>query len=393
MSRFTYAALGDLCDVSIGRTPRRSESRYWGGPHPWATIRDLDGTTLMATAQGITDCAVDEVMPKPVEPNTLLFSFKLTIGKMAFAGRPMHHNEAIAALPVRNPKVLDPEFLFYALKAGSHVEGTNHAVLGKVLNKRKVEEIEIPLPSLDEQRRIVGILNRAAKIERLRVRARDLMGEFIPALLVKMFGGQDQIGVRYPCVPLREIAEIKSGVTKGRRIDAADAVEVPYLRVANVQDGYLNLDEIKTITIRRGEERKYALAPGDLVMTEGGDPDKLGRAAVWHGELNYCAHQNHVFRVRPNTEVVLTDYLRDVAGSAYGKAYFLSVAKRTTGIACINKTQLGAFSVPLPAIESQALYAKTVATSQDIVLVSESAEHQIAVLNASLMSRLLEVTA
>ncbi len=155
------AALGDLCDVNIGRTPPRKESRYWGGTHPWATIRDLDGSTLMSTAQGITDDAVNEVMPIPVEPDTLLFSFKLSIGKMAFAGRSMYHNEAIAALPIRNCKALDREFLFYALKAKTHEEGANDAVLGKVLNKRKVEEIQIPLPPLDRQRRFAEVAGKA----------------------------------------------------------------------------------------------------------------------------------------------------------------------------------------------------------------------------------------
>ena len=390
MNGYSCAALGELCEVSIGRTPRRSESRYWGGPHPWATIRDLDGGTLTTTEQGITDVALSEVMPEPVEPNTLLFSFKLSIGKMAIAGRSMHHNEAIAALPIRNPNVLDREFLFHALKAKAHDVGANHAVLGKVLNKRKVQEIKIPLPTLEEQRRIVGILNRAAKIERLRAQAAETLREFVPALFVKMFGDQDQIGVKFRCLPLRETAVIVSGATKGRKINPADAIEVPYLRVANVQDGFLNLSEIKTLTIRRGEERKFALAPGDLVMTEGGDPDKLGRAAVWNGELVYCAHQNHVFRVRPHTEVVLTDYLREIVGSAYGKAYFISVAKRTTGIASINKSQLGDFPVPVPPVSRQALYAATIQRFREIALAGSFAATSSAALTASLMNRLLD---
>ena len=383
--------LRELCNVSIGRTPRRNEPRYWGGPHPWATIRDLNGTTLMATAQGITDDALHEVMPRPVEPNTLLFSFKLSIGKMAFAGRRMHHNEAIAALPIRNPDVLDREFLFYALKARTHDGDTNHAVLGRLLNKRKVENILIPVPPLDEQRRIVGILNRAAKIEALRRRAAERLREFVPALFVKMFGDERQVAVRFPSMPLREAAAIASGATKGRRVDSADAVEVPYLRVANVQDGFLALDEIKTITIRRGEEQQYALAPGDLVMTEGGDLDKLGRAAIWNGELDYCAHQNHVFRVRPCAGVVLSDYLRDLAGSAYGKAYFLSIAKRTTGIASINKSQLGGFRVPVPPLGLQRRYAETVEAARAVACVGESSARIAAALRASLLHGLLVV--
>ena len=215
----------------------------------------------------------------------------------------------------------------------------------------------------------------------------------MPALFVKMFGDDIQIAGRFPRLPLREAAAIASGATKGRRIKSVDAVEVPYLRVANVQDGFLALDEVKTITIRRGEEQHYALAPGDLVMTEGGDPDKLGRAAVWNGELDYCAHQNHVFRVRPRVEVVLTDYLRDVIGSAYGKAYFLSIAKRTTGIASINKTQLGGFPVPVPPLDLQRRYTETVEAAHGIMGATTGATVSAAAVSASLAHRLLELRA
>ena len=124
-------------------------------------------------------------------------------------------------------------------------------------------------------------------------------------------------------------------------------------------------------------------------MTEGGDSDKLGRAAVWNGELSYCAHQNHVFRVRPNPKVVLTDYLRDIAGSAYGKAYFISIAKRTTGIASINKTQLGSFPVPVPPIKLQHRYARLVDDVCCVADTADTAADRIARLNASLMSCLL----
>ncbi len=238
----------------------------------------------------------------------------------------------------------------------------------------------------------MDILNRAARIEILRRRATAHLREFVPALFVQMFGDNNEIGCRFPCVPLREMAEIASGATKGRRIAAADSVEVPYLRVANVQDGSLTLDEIKTIKIRRGEEQKYALTPGDLVMTEGGDLDKLGRAAVWNGELAYCAHQNHVFRVRPSADVVLTDYLRDVAGSTYGKAYFLSVAKRTTGIASINKAQLGGFPVPVPPLGLQRCYVETVKSVRAIAQVCESSTRIATALMASLVSELFRTS-
>ena len=309
------------------------------------------------------------------------------VGTPDFAGR--CSTELVPLLPRRS---VDRDFLAYLLRRRETVAFVMSSVAGSRMPRadmRVLMSMRVPLPPLEEQRRIVDILNRAARIERLRARADGAVREFVPALFVKMFGDCSEIGRRFPCLPLQDAAAIASGATKGRKIDAADSVEVPYLRVANVQDGFLTLDEIKTITIRRGEEQQYALAPGDLVLTEGGDQDKLGRGAVWNGELPYCAHQNHVFRVRPCADVVLTDYLRDVVGSAYGKAYFLSVAKRTTGIASINKTQLGGFPVPVPPLGLQHRYAETAEAARTAARVGESSTRTATALMASLMFQLL----
>lgn len=254
-------------------------------------------------------------------------------------------------------------------------------------------QLKMPLPPLEEQRRIVDILNRAASIERLRARASTQLRALIPALFIRMFGGAHEIAERFTTRPLKAVASIGSGATKGRKIDPNGAIDVPYLRVANVQDGFLNLDEIKTITIRAGEEQKYALEPGDLVMTEGGDPDKLGRAAIWRGEIPYCAHQNHVFRVRPDGRQVLSDYLRAVVGSKYGKAYFLRVAKQTTGIASINKTQLGNFPVPVPPMELQERFAALVDRISAAERLLERSASEAQALSRALMSRLFDPSA
>ncbi len=171
----------------------------------------------------------------------------------------------------------------------------------------------------------------------------------------------------WPRQPLSAVAEVISGVAKGRNLGPGEAVELPYMRVANVKDGYLDLDEVKTIEIKRSEVEKLLIRPGDLLMTEGGDPDKLGRAALWAGEIEACVHQNHVFKVRSDRACVSPAYLRTLAGSAYGKAYFLSVAKKTTGIASINKTQLNAFPVPLPPLPLQQAFERRVQAVESIL--------------------------
>jgi type I restriction enzyme S subunit len=169
-----------------------------------------------------------------------------------------------------------------------------------------------------------------------------------------MNGGTGLLGLEnYPIVPLEELCDLCSGITKGRKIDSTVTVEVPYMAVANVQDGSLKLDNVKKIEATPEEIHRYRLLPGDLLLTEGGDPDKLGRGAIWNGEITSCIHQNHIFRARKASEYVDMEYLAHLVSSPYGKQYFLRQSKQTTGIASINMGQLKRFPVPLPPLEEQ----------------------------------------
>ena len=214
-------------------------------------------------------------------------------------------------------------------------------------------EHEIPLPCPIEQHRIVEILDEADRLRRLRREADAKAARILPALFLKMFGDPATNPRGWPTANLETVSEIISGATKGRQLNGVKTVELPYMRVANVKDGYLDLSSIKTITVRIDEVNKYCLRSGDLLMTEGCDPDKLGRTAIWSGEIETCLHQNHIFKVRVKREIVLPEYLCELIGSSYGKAYFLGVAKKTTGIATINRTQLGRFPVLIPSISLQ----------------------------------------
>lgn len=152
---------------------------------------------------------------------------------------------------------------------------------------------------------------------------------------------------------LDQCATIQTGVSKGRKTNEEELVSVPYLRVANVQDGYLDLSEIKEIQVRPQEVARYALQPGDVLLTEGGDFDKLGRGFVWNGELPECIHQNHVFAVRVDQSQLDPHFFAYQAQSPHGKQYFLSVAHKTTNLACINTTKLKAFPVRVPPLSEQ----------------------------------------
>jgi len=221
------------------------------------------------------------------------------------------------------------------------------------LNCGDVENLVLPLPPLPEQRRIAAILDKADAIRRKREEGIRLTEELLRSTFLEMFGDP----TTNPVKPLAEVAAVVSGVTKGRKLNGR-AVNVPYLRVANVQDGYLNLDEIKTIEALPEEVEDLALQRGDIVMTEGGDYDKLGRGAIWNADIPNCIHQNHVFRVRVDRTVLVPDYFAALLRTSHAKAYFLRCAKKTTNLASINMTQLKGLPVPIPPIDTQHKFEK-----------------------------------
>ncbi|KPQ00273.1 MAG: type I restriction enzyme, S subunit [Rhodobacteraceae bacterium HLUCCA12] len=230
-----------------------------------------------------------------------------------------------------------------------------------------VAESLIPLPPLEEQRRIAGILDAADALRRCRREALALLDTLPGAIFAEMFGdrlyGPDRAT---DTVPLAEVAHIQSGITKGRRLKSGEKTEeTAYLAVANVQDKRLDLSNVKMIEATEKERERYALAVGDLLLTEGGDPDKLGRGTVWNDEIPGAIHQNHIFRVRVTDETVQPIFLSHLLSSPYGRGYFLRMAKQTTGIASINKTQLSGFPAILPDEGEQIEFVQRLKSYQD----------------------------
>ena len=151
---------------------------------------------------------------------------------------------------------------------------------------------------------------------------------------------------------LDAIAALRGGITVDSKRKDLTARSVPYLRVANVQRGYLDLAEVKQIDAPAADIEELRLRPGDILFNEGGDRDKLGRGWIWEGQLADCIHQNHVFRARLFCSEV-SSKLVSWWGNSFGKDYFLREGKQTTNLASINLTKLSAFPVPLPSLAEQ----------------------------------------
>lgn len=228
------------------------------------------------------------------------------------------------------------------------------------INRNALASIQVPVITYGDQIRIATLLSKEKNLISRRREQLKQLDELIKSVFLEMFGFHNGDVKKWIIEPLSTCTEIVSGVTKGKKYNGNKLRDIPYMRVANVKDGYLNLSEIKTIEVTEAEIHKYKLISGDLLLTEGGDPDKLGRGAVWSCEIDECIHQNHIFRVRAIGNSVNPVFLSALMASKYGKSYFFKAAKQTTGIASINSTQLKAFPLIKPPIDLQNRFATIV---------------------------------
>ncbi len=230
----------------------------------------------------------------------------------------------------------------------------------------------VPLPPPEEQAAIVRFLDHANRridqFMRSKKKLIALLNEQKQAIIHRaVTRGLDlnvklkdsgvpslgQIPVDWYARPLKAMASIQSGITLGKNYEATTLAEYPYLRVANVQVGRLALDRVTTVLVPAADAARSMLRPGDVLMTEGGDPDKLGRGCIWRGEISPCLHQNHVFAVRTQRQLLLPDFLEMALAAAYSRDYFMRTAKQTTNLASTNKTTVGNHRVATPPLEEQ----------------------------------------
>jgi len=270
------------------------------------------------------------------------------------------------------PFLIDKNDLYWVLKAvTAHVEDQAHGIIGMVhVTKGDLGSIKVPAPTPEEQTAIATFLDReTTKIDALVAEQEKLIAllqekrqavishavtkGLDPNVPMKDSGVEwlGEVPGHWAVKALKFIATVQTGIAKGKDNTGKETIKVPYLRVANVQDGYLALDDMAEIEIPASDLPRYLLQSGDVLMNEGGDFDKLGRGHVWRGEIAPCIHQNHVFAVRPHS--VSPEWLNAITGSGYAQFYFMSRSKQSTNLASISSTSVMELPVVLPPSEEQ----------------------------------------
>lgn len=310
-----------------------------------------DGKYPIYGSGGIMGYANDYIC----KAETVVIGRKGSINKPIFVETPFWNVDTAFGLCANSEK-LNPKYLYYFCEKFDF-EKLNTTVTIPSLTKSNLLNVEIPLPNLEKQKQIVELLDKVTSLISLRKEQLAKLDELVKARFVEMFGDVLLNSMQWPEKTLENMADIVSGITKGRKTAEADLQEVPYMAVSNVKDGYIDWTTVKTILATRQEIEQYRLMPDDILMTEGGDPDKVGRGAIIKVPLKNSIHQNHIFRVRLDEQEILPSFFAEYLRHQKAKRYFLGCAKQTTGIASINMRQLRALPTLVPPLSLQKQFA------------------------------------
>lgn len=347
--------IGNVFDLQMGKTPARKEPSLWNGNNKWISISDMGkGKYISETKECISDEGVKKSGIKPVPKNTVIMSFKLSIGKTAITAEEMYTNEAIMAFIDKKEQPIDINYIYHLFNNFDWARNTNKAVMGLVLNKAKLLQIEIPIPSIDRQNYIAKILDKIDSLINLRKIELNKLDELIKSRFIEIFGDPLNNSRNWPTVTLKSIcSKIGSGATpKGGQ---ASYIEhgISLIRSMNVHNGYFKYDDLAHINDEQAKQLNIVIVmENDILFNITGA--SVTRSCIVPNDLLPARVNQHVAIIRPNLEKVTSIFLNRVFLNDTYQHSLLNMAESNGATRqAITKQQLEMLIIPLPPIELQ----------------------------------------
>ncbi len=346
------ARLGEVFNLQMGKTPSRNKSDYWVDcQYSWVSIADLSSYQkyVGTTKEKISAAAVQESGIKRVPANTVIMSFKLSLGKTAITQEPVYTNEAIMAfIPTGKYEVL-PDYFYHLFSAKDWTKGTNRAVMGTTLNKATLDSISITVPSLDEQRKIAAELDQISTLIDKRCQQLEKLDLLVKAKFVEMFGDPVENSYNWKIHKLSELGDCKNGMN----FHTNDVgTEIHCLGVGDFKNLSCITDtsSLSTIVLKDMPSSEYILNDGDIVFVRSnGNKALVGRSLVVYPSMT-TTFSGFCIRFRLNLDNIKVDYLLQVLKAD-------SIRKKMTGrganIQNLNQKILGELEIPVPPLELQ----------------------------------------
>lgn len=386
--------LGNVVDIEIGRTPSRAVPQFWrAGTTKWATISDFQhGSTITHTKESVSEEAVRQCNIRVHEPGTLVMSFKLTIGKLAFLGEPMATNEAIAALNPKRGVPLDRRYLFHYLGQLNFDAFLDRAAKGSTLNKAKLKRLPIRIPAeIGEQRRIAAILDKAEAIRRKREQCLALTDDLLRSVFLEIFGDPVDNPRGFPRERISDyLHKTRAGTQSGPFGSALKKHEytdsgVPVWGVENVYPNRFNGEARLFISDEKYEDlKRYSVVKGDILISRAGT---VGRMCVADTECERSIISTNLVRVSLDQSRLLPDYFVCLFTFFADRLDALKANNKDDAFTFLNPKTLREIKIPIPDMATQQNFVRASRSLKDVMARMQTQQQGLSDLFSSLSQR------
>ena len=385
MMGWNTATIADVCEPTEQIDPRREIP----GEFQYVDISGIDRThKVIVEHQTMPGAQAPSRARKVIRKDDILVS-TVRPNLNAVAMVPAHLNGHIASTGFcvlrSNNAVVEPRFLFYLTITRDFVAVLSERVRGAnypAVSDNDIKEMEIPLPPLSEQRRIVEILDQAYRLRRLRAEADAKAGHILPALFIKMFGDPATNPVGWPIKRFDMICESRLGKMLDQKTQTGRNPR-PYLRNANIYWNRIDLQQVLQMDFNDSDREEFRLRRGDILICEG---EEVGRSAIWNDELPECYFQKALHRVRPYQNAATPEYIVFLLWRLANIGALRDTASKMT-FSHLTGVRLKALQIPVPPFELQQEFSMQVQATKEILNLTGSNHDRISSLFIGILHR------
>ncbi len=363
MSMWTVVKLSDVATLSSGGTPSKANATFWDGDIPWVSPKDMKCDHVRDAADKITRAAVSESAARIVGSNSVLAVVRSGILAHTFPvatlAREVSFNQDIKAITPKNGSLL-PAFLFWMLK-GQEAQilriGVKKGATVHSLSNGFLESLRFPLPPLDEQRRIVGLLDRAAEIRRRADAARAKARAIIPALFLDTFGDPATNPKGWPVV---ELGDVISRITGGKNIEAGNGTsKYRIMKVSAVTSGIFKAHESKPAPDDHIPAEDHHVRPGDFLFSRANTSELVGAVAIAEDVPEGLLLPDKIWRIEWTPTRIEPRFAYSLLRSSEIRRIFAVIGSGTSGsMKNISQAKLVRVPIPLPPLDIQSAFAE-----------------------------------
>lgn len=354
-----FKKLGELVDFKGGGTPSRNVKEYWGKDIPWATVKDLnEGCNLTETQEFITELGLKNSASNLIPKGSIIIPTRMALGKVVISELDVAINQDLKAVYIKNDNLLDPKYLLRFLEGNKeNIASMGKGATVKGITLDQLKDINLPLPPLEEQRRIASILDKADAIRQKRQQAIATLDELLQATFIDMFGDPLDNPKKYQMMTLGSITSFENGDRSNNYPSGADVVQegIPFLSTKNIKGNFFDSSNMQFITQEKFNKlSRGKVSNGDILITLRGT---LGSTCIYECEYPQAFINAQMMIIRANQNFMSNRFLHIILSSEAMQKHLKSIGNGAA-VQQLTATQLKNISIITPDRNNQEIFIK-----------------------------------